>query len=70
MLEIFGCVLEALNVGKGVFLSLPLNMQNCSRGAGIRDLLNAQRRERRLCSSLTLDFWMNWLHSQKCAVFL
>ncbi len=34
MLEIFGCVLEALTAVKASLFPL-LNMQNCSRGVGI-----------------------------------
>ncbi len=32
---IFGCVLETLDSGKDVSLPLPLNVQNCSCGAGL-----------------------------------
>ncbi len=54
----FGCVLEALDGGKTVSLSLPLNVQNCSRISGriSSDLLRAQRRERHLCSCHTSEF--------------
>ncbi len=44
-MEIFGCVLEALDVGEDVSLSLPLNVKDCMCRAVSTDLLNAQSRE-------------------------